>query len=67
MHDRTSNRYILEAIDPVTASISHEVSFTIKDLPELLAVLGLTEEEFKPGWTCYPSAPSSPASNTTTA
>jgi hypothetical protein len=56
MHDRTSNRYILEAIDPVTASISHEVSFTIKDLPGLLAALELAKEDFKPGWTFYPDA-----------
>jgi hypothetical protein len=54
MHDRTSNRYILEAIDPVTASISREVGFTIKDLPELLAVLEWAEDEFKLGWTYYP-------------
>jgi hypothetical protein len=56
MTTTTENRYVLEAIDSVTASISHEVSFTIKDLPELLAVLGFTEEEFKPGWTYYPDA-----------
>jgi hypothetical protein len=56
MMTNSTNRYVLEAIDPATASISHEVSFTIKDLPELLAVLEWTEQEFKPGWTYYPSA-----------
>jgi hypothetical protein len=56
MHDGTSNRYVLEAVDPTTASISYEVRFHIKDLQELLAVLGLTEVQFKPGWTYYPSA-----------
>jgi hypothetical protein len=50
------NRYVLEAIDPATASISHDVCFAVKDMAELVAVLEWAEDEFKPGWTYYPSA-----------
>ena len=54
----SETRYVLEAIDPSTASISHEVSFTIKDLSELLGVLEWTEDGFKAGSTYYLDAAS---------
>jgi len=43
-----TNRYVLEAIDPATASISHEVSFEIKETAELCAVVDLPTADFNP-------------------
>jgi hypothetical protein len=42
------NRYVLDAIDPATASISHEVSFEIKETAELCAVVDLPTADFNP-------------------
>ena len=43
----TENRYVLEAIDRATVSISHDVSFEIKDTAELCSVLDIPVQEFQ--------------------
>jgi hypothetical protein len=45
--DDNLKRYVLEAIDPATASIAHEVSFETKDTDELCSVLGIPAKGFQ--------------------
>jgi hypothetical protein len=47
------NRCVLEAIDPATASIAHDLSFEIRDLAEIFSLLEMTAAEFDL-YLCYP-------------
>jgi hypothetical protein len=47
MNQSTDKRYVLEAIDPATSSIDHEIGFDVKDTAELLSALGVLAGEFQ--------------------
>jgi hypothetical protein len=47
MKTNCQNRYVLEAIDPATASISHELQFDATDTAELCSILGITAADFR--------------------